>query len=135
MVMLLVNAYTLNDGDIVGECIFANEGDLGYLYISNGNDGYFYLWNIFSKVILEDIFLKKICFNIFLKRIFDTNICLVYDKKAHDAEWLYKEDSYPSFIHQFNSIELSLLGFLLVLYLWASLCIILMHWAGPLVEL
>ena len=68
-------------------------------------------------MILEDIFLKKICFNIFLKRIFDTNICLVYDKKAHDAEWLYKEDSYPSFIHQFNSIELSLLGFLLVLYL------------------
>ena len=36
---------------------------------------------------------------------------LTYDEKAHVAEWLYKEDSYPSFIHQFNSIELSLLGF------------------------
>jgi len=27
------------------------------------------------------------------------------------AEWLYKEDSDPSFIYQFNVIELSLLGF------------------------
>ena len=37
--------------------------------------------------------------------------CLAYDKKAHVYEWLYKEDSDPSFIHKFNSIELSLLGF------------------------
>jgi len=59
----------------------------------------------------------NICFNIFLKRIFDTNICLAYDEKAHANEWLYKEDSHPSFIYQFNSIELSLLGFRLVLYL------------------
>jgi len=27
------------------------------------------------------------------------------------TEWLYKEDAYPSFIHQFDVIELSLLGF------------------------
>jgi len=38
--------------------------------------------------------------------------CLAYDKQAHVVEWLYKEDSYPSFIYQFNVIELSLLGFL-----------------------
>jgi len=44
------------------------------------SDGYFYLWNIFSKEIFEDIFLKNIYFNIFLKRIFDTNICLVWRK-------------------------------------------------------
>ena len=31
--------------------------------------GYFYLWNVFSKEILEDIFLKS---------IFDTNICLAW---------------------------------------------------------
>jgi len=30
---------------------------------------------------------------------------------AYAAEWLYKEDSDPSFIHQLNNIELSLLGF------------------------
>jgi len=75
------------------------------------SDGYFYLWNIFSKEILEDIFLKNICFNIYLKRIFDTNICLAYDEKAHAAKLLYMEDSDPNFIHQLNSIELSLLGF------------------------
>jgi hypothetical protein len=36
------------------------------------------------------------------------------DEKAHATEWLYKEDSYPSFIHQFNSIKLSLLVFRLM---------------------
>ena len=36
---------------------------------------------------------------------------LAYDEKAHVAEWLYKKDSYPSFIHQFNVIELRLFGF------------------------
>jgi len=77
-------------------------------YFSNG---YFSLLNIFSKEILEDIFLKNICFNIFLKRIFDTNLCLAYDEKAHAAERLYKEDSYPSFIHQLIVFELSLLWF------------------------
>jgi len=37
--------------------------------------------------------------------------CLAYDEKVHVVEWLCKEDSGPSFIHQFNSIELSILGF------------------------
>jgi len=40
------------------------------------SDVYFYLWNIFSKEILENIFLKNICFNIFLKRIIDSYICV-----------------------------------------------------------
>jgi len=51
----------------------------------------------FQKRFWKIYFLKNICFNIFLKRIFDTNICLAYDEKTHAAEWLYKEDSYPSF--------------------------------------
>ena len=63
----------------------------------------------FGKYIYEEYLFQT--FNIFLKRIFDTNICLAYDEKAHAIKWLYKEDSYPSFIHQFNVIELSLLGF------------------------
>jgi len=42
--------------------------------------------------------------------IWSTN-CLTYDEKVHDVDLLYKEDSDPSFIRQFNSIELSLLGF------------------------
>jgi len=37
--------------------------------------------------------------------------CLAYDEKVDAAKWLYKEDLDPSIIHQFNSIELSLLGF------------------------
>jgi len=35
--------------------------------------------------------------------------CLAYDEIAHAAEWLYKEDSDPSFTYQFNVIELSIL--------------------------
>jgi len=43
--------------------------------------------------------------------IWSTN-CLTYDEKVHDVDLLYKEDYLdPSFIRQFNSIELSLLGF------------------------
>jgi len=37
----------------------------------------------FQKRFWKIYFLKNICFNIFLKRIFDTNICLAYDGKAH----------------------------------------------------
>lgn len=62
----------------------------------------------FQKRFWKIYFLKNICFNIFLKRIFDTNICLAYDEKAHALNGYYKEDLYPSFIHQFNGIELSL---------------------------
>jgi len=54
------------------------------------SDGYFYLWNIFSKEILENIFLKNICFNIFLKRIFDTNICK-YISRRNFGKYICKE--------------------------------------------
>jgi len=37
----------------------------------------------FQKRLWKIYFLKNICFIIFLKRIFDTNICLAYDEKAH----------------------------------------------------
>ena len=36
-----------------------------------------------SRRNLGNIFLQNIYFNTFLKRIFDTNICLAYDVKAH----------------------------------------------------
>jgi len=78
-----------------------------------------YLWRIFVSIYFWKEYLIQIyvwpevrfnCANIFLegmleimRRIFDSNICCCW--------WLYKEDSYPSFIHQFNVIESSLLGF------------------------
>ena len=67
-------------------------------YFSNG---YFYLWNIFSKEILEDIFLKNIFFNIFLK------------------EYLIQIYVWPE--GRFNCANIFLEG-ILEIYIWRIIC-------------
>jgi len=57
-----------------------------------------YFWRIFVSIY----FWKEYLIQIYV---------LAYDEKVHATEWLYKKDSDPSFTHEFNVIELSLLGF------------------------
>ena len=55
MVILLVNTYMLNDGDIDGECMYAKwRCDLGY-YISNGgeNDFEFIVEHVHSELYVH----------------------------------------------------------------------------------
>ena len=62
----------------------------------------------FQKRFWEKYISEEYLFQFFSEKNIDTNICLAYDEKAHAAELLYKENSYPSFSYQFNSFELSL---------------------------